>query len=89
MQAAEHHVYILECRDGSYYTGYTTDLVQRLRMHERGKGAKYTRGRGPFRVVYHEVFDKKTDAMRMEYEIKQWTRKEKEMFLADKEGGMS
>ncbi|MGY4691901.1 GIY-YIG nuclease family protein [Salibacterium sp. K-3] len=89
MKAVEHYVYILECGDGSFYTGYTTDLVQRLRMHEQGKGAKYTRGRGPFRLVYQQVFDSKTEAMRMEYEVKQWNRKDKEKFLRERNGGSS
>src|SRR5699024_3055419 len=52
---ANHLVYILQCGDGTLYTGYTTDLDHRLKMHASGKGAKYTRGRGPFIVVFTNV----------------------------------
>ncbi|MFZ4454499.1 GIY-YIG nuclease family protein [Salibacterium aidingense] len=81
MKAGNHYVYILECGDGSYYTGYTTNIEHRLRRHEQGKGAKYTRGRGPFRLVYQQSFATKTEAMRAEYELKQLARKEKEKIL--------
>lgn len=76
-----HLVYILKCNDGTYYTGYTNDLSRRLKMHESGKGAKYTRGRGPFEVVYKEYFPTKEQAMKREYEIKQLTRFEKEQLM--------
>ncbi|HLR02628.1 MAG TPA: GIY-YIG nuclease family protein [Virgibacillus sp.] len=73
----EHTVYILRCHDGSLYTGYTNDLEHRVRMHESGKGAKYTRGRGPFQVMYVETFPTKEKAMQREHAIKQLTRKGK------------
>ncbi|WP_138420016.1 GIY-YIG nuclease family protein [Aquibacillus sediminis] len=73
-----HYVYILHCKDGSYYTGYTNNLEHRLHMHEIGKGAKYTRGRGPFQLVYKQLFTSKRKAMQMEYKIKQLSRKEKQ-----------
>lgn len=72
-----HFVYMLKCKDDSLYTGYTIDLKQRLKMHEAGKGAKYTRGRGPFEVVYEEQLSTKETAMQREYAIKQLSRKEK------------
>jgi len=73
----EHIVYMLRCSDSSFYTGYTTDLEQRVKKHEEGKGAKYTRGRGPFQVVYIEKHETKEAAMKREYAIKQLSRKEK------------
>ncbi len=80
-----HYIYIVECKDGSWYTGYTTDIERRMKMHEQGKGAKYTRGRGPLSLVYHAAYETKTEAMRAEYELKQLTRKQKEAFVAGKD----
>lgn len=74
---AEHIVYILKCKDHTLYTGYTTDLEHRLMMHQDGKGAKYTRGRGPFQVMLVETYATKNEAMKREYAIKQLTRTEK------------
>jgi len=76
-KSKDHVVYILKCNDDSLYTGYTNDLKRRLKMHTEGKGAKYTRGRGPFQVVYLEKLSTKNEAMRREYQIKQLARKEK------------
>lgn len=76
-----HLVYVLECADGSYYTGYTTDLERRVREHEAGDGAKYTRGRTPVDVVHVEQFDSKSAAMSREYEIKQLSRRQKERLV--------
>lgn len=73
-----HHVYVLECSDGSYYTGYTTDVERRVAEHGAGDGAKYTRGRTPVELRYTESFESKSAAMRREYEIKQLSRAEKE-----------
>lgn len=70
MASGEHLVYVLKCQDGTLYTGYTNDLKHRIRMHEEGKGAKYTRGRGPFEIIYTYGFENKSDAMREEYRIK-------------------
>jgi len=72
-----HFVYMLKCKDDSLYTGYTINVAQRLKMHEEGKGAKYTRGRGPFEIVYEEQLLTKETAMQREYAIKQLSRKEK------------
>ena len=68
------YVYILECSDGTLYTGWTNNLDKRIEQHCNGTGAKYTRGRGPVRLVYHEEFNDKRDAMRREYEIKRYSR---------------
>ena len=70
----KHTVYILQCGDNTLYTGYTNDLKNRFKMHQEGNGAKYTRGRGPFQIVYEEKFATKEEAMRREYEIKQLSR---------------
>ncbi|QKY70878.1 GIY-YIG nuclease family protein [Lentibacillus sp. CBA3610] len=84
MENNEHIVYMLKCADDTLYTGYTNDLENRLRMHEEGKGAKYTRGRGPFQVVFRENFPTKEEAMQREHEIKQLTRKGKAQLIRDK-----
>jgi len=70
-------VYLLRCRDGSLYTGVTTDLERRLRMHHAGRGARYTRGRGPFVVVHVEEIGSRGDALRRELAIKRLRAAEK------------
>lgn len=71
------YVYILKCNDNTLYTGYTVDLDSRIETHNNGLGAKYTRGRLPVKLMYHEVLDSKSDAMKREYEIKQLSRASK------------
>ena len=71
------YTYILECKDGTYYTGWTNNLEKRLKDHNDGKGAKYTKARRPVTLIYYEEFEAKEDAMRREYAIKQMTRSEK------------
>lgn len=71
------YTYIVECRDKSLYTGWTTDLQHRIQMHNAGKGAKYTRSRGPVTLVYSECHETKTEAMKREAAIKKLTRREK------------
>lgn len=73
--------YILKCNDNSLYTGWTNDITHRLKMHNEGKGAKYTRGRGPVELVYLEEFETKQEAMSMEAKIKRLTRKEKLLLI--------
>lgn len=70
-------VYILRCEDNTLYTGITTDISHRTAVHNSGKGAKYTRGRLPVEVVYHEECADKSSALRRELEIKNMTRKGK------------
>lgn len=84
MEEHEHIVYILKCKDDTLYTGYTNDLEHRLKMHTNGKGAKYTRGRGPFQVMFVEKFPIKEEALQKEYKIKQLSRKEKFQLIRDK-----
>lgn len=70
--------YILRCGDGSLYTGITTDVEARLEVHRSGKGAKYTRGRGPLELVYREECGNHSDALKRELAIKALPRDEKE-----------
>ena len=70
-------VYILQCGDGTLYTGITDDLPRRLEMHRAGKGAKYTRGRAPLTLVYQEGAASYSEALKREYSIKQFSRAEK------------
>lgn len=74
----KNYVYILKCNDQTLYTGWTTDLDNRVSTHNRGKGAKYTRARLPVQLVYYETFEDKSSAMKREYEIKHLSRKDKE-----------
>ena len=73
--------YILKCNDNSLYAGWTNDITHRLKMHNEGKGAKYTRGRGPVELVYLEEFETKQEAMSREAKIKRLTRKEKLLLI--------
>lgn len=70
-------VYMLRCKDGSLYTGWTNDLKHRLAMHNSGRGAKYTRGRGPLKLVYSEELPDKEAALRRECAIKKLRREQK------------
>lgn len=67
-------VYMLECGDGSLYTGITDDFEKRFKAHREGKGAKYTRGRGPLKLRYMERCETHSDALRREYALKQLPR---------------
>ena len=79
------YTYIVQCSDGTLYTGWTTDVERRVRTHNSGKGAKYTRSRLPVTLVYYETYPTKQEAMRREGEIKQLTREEKERLIVNKE----
>ena len=68
------YTYILKCKDGSFYTGWTNNLEKRIKDHNAGKGAKYTKSRCPVELVYYETFDTKEEAMRREYAVKQLSR---------------
>ena len=71
------HVYIIECSDGSLYTGVTTDIERRMKQHNSGKAASYTRVRTPVRLVYNESHPDRSSALKREAEIKSWPRKKK------------
>lgn len=79
------YTYILKCKDGTLYTGWTTDLDRRVRMHNSGKGAKYTRGRRPVELVYYEEHETRQEAMQRECAIKKMSRKEKVAMIARKQ----
>ena len=79
------YTYILKCKDGSLYTGWTNDLEQRVAAHNTGKGAKYTKARRPVELVYFEEFETKEQAMKREYAIKQMARKDKLELVRRKE----
>ena len=74
-------VYILECNDGTLYTGWTNDVDKRLKAHNEGKGAKYTRGRRPLKLVYIENLESKSEALTRENKIKAMTRNEKKQLI--------
>ena len=71
------YVYMLRCRDGSLYTGWTNDLVKRLKAHNSGSSSKYTRTRLPAELVYFEEWESKEAAMSREWHIKRLSREEK------------
>jgi putative endonuclease len=71
------YVYILECADKTLYVGWTFDLAGRLEQHNAGKGAKYTRARLPVTLVYREALPDASSAMKREYGLKQFSRKQK------------
>ena len=77
------YMYVVECRDGSYYTGYTTDVKKRVAVHNSGKGAKYTRARVPVKLIYAQGFDSKEEAMSAEALLKRKKRPQKESYLND------
>ena len=79
-------LYILRCGDGSLYTGITTDVEARLETHRAGKGAKYTRGRGPLELVYSEECGTHSEALKRELRIKSMTRDEKERTIRSQHG---
>lgn len=77
------YTYIVECADGSLYCGWTNDLEKRIMDHNAGKGAKYTKTRLPVKLVYHETFDTKEEAMSREWHIKQLSRSKKEVLITN------
>ena len=72
-----HYVYILRCSDNTLYTGWTTDLIQRIKVHNTGHGAKYTRSRLPVSLAYYECFSTKSEALKRERAIKKLPRAKK------------
>ncbi len=85
---SDHHVYVIECADGSLYTGYTTDVERRVAEHDAGEGAKYTRGRTPVTLRHVESFDSRSVALSREHAIKSLSRAEKERLVkeSDRDG---
>ena len=85
---SDHHVYVIECADGSLYTGYTTNVERRVAEHDAGEGAKYTRGRTPVTLRHVESFDSRSVALSREHAIKSLSRAEKERLVkeSDRDG---
>jgi putative endonuclease len=71
------YVYLLRCADGTLYCGWTTDLAARVKTHNSGKGAKYTRSRLPAELVYYETYEDRHEALRREWQLKRLPRAEK------------
>lgn len=83
MNNNRYFVYILRCRDGSLYTGYTVNIEHRLAEHNQGRGSKYVRSRLPAVLVYYEIYDSKETAMSREAELKKLPRKKKLQLVND------
>ncbi len=77
------YVYIVECADGSLYTGWTVNVEQRVKVHNAGRGARYTRMHGPVKLVYAEEQPDRVAAMKRELEIKRWPRAKKLKLISD------
>lgn len=77
-------VYLLRCKDNTLYCGYTNNLENRVKVHNLGKGSKYTRGRIPVKLVYVEKFSSKSSALKREYAIKQFSKNDKEELIKSK-----
>ena len=81
MEEPHNYTYILRCKDGSLYTGWTNRIRKRLMDHNNGNGAKYTRGRGPVELAYLEISDTKQEAMQKEFAYKRLAKDEKEQLI--------
>ena len=75
------YTYIVRCRDGTLYTGWTNNLEKRMEAHNSGKGARYTKSRRPVKLVYYEEFETKEEAMSREYAIKHMKKSKKEKLI--------
>lgn len=85
MNQATYSLYIVRCRDDSYYTGIATDVGRRLREHEQGRrGAKYLSGRGPLRLVFTVAVGDRSSASQLEYQVKKLTRAKKQLLIDGK-----
>ncbi|WP_338247361.1 GIY-YIG nuclease family protein [Dictyobacter halimunensis] len=81
MNSALHYVYIVRCVDGTLYTGYATDVARRVATHNAGKGARYTRARLPVELLASWEFATKNEALRIEYALKRWPRRQKLLLI--------
>lgn len=81
MTEQTHYFYLARCADGSLYAGTCVDLAAREAKHNDGTGAKYTRARGPVKIIYHETFVTLSDARKREAEVKKWSKSEKETLI--------
>jgi len=78
-------LYILKCRDGSFYTGITNDLERRLKMHQAGKASRYTRTRGPVEMLYSETCGDRSSALIRECEVKEWPKEKKAALITEEQ----
>jgi putative endonuclease len=76
-------LYILKCRDGTLYTGITTDLPRRVRQHNDGRASRYTRSRLPAKLIFSEPCRNRSQALKREYAMKRLSRKEKKAYIRD------
>ena len=76
-----HYVYIVRCADNTLYTGYARDPRKRADVHNAGRGARYTTGRGPVSLVYSEAFGSRGEALKREHQLKGWPRRKKEALI--------
>ena len=81
MKETQNYTYLLTCRDGSFYCGWTNHLQERVKAHNEGRGAKYTKSRRPVCWAYYEGFANKEEAMKREWAIKKLSRREKERLV--------
>ena len=77
------YVYIVECANGTLYTGWTVNVEQRVKVHNAGRGARYTRMHGPVKLVYFEELPDRVAAQKRELEIKRWPREKKLKLIID------
>ncbi|WP_163655554.1 GIY-YIG nuclease family protein [Listeria sp. PSOL-1] len=84
-KSSEHFFYVLQCSDGSYYGGYTTDVVRREKEHNAGIRCKYTKTRRPVKMIHFEKFTTRSEATKAESYFKHLTRRAKEVYLAKEE----
>ena len=84
MELTNSYMYVVKCVDNTLYTGYTTDLVRRIKAHNNKKGAKYTRVRVPVTLIYYEEFGTKSEATKAENAFKKFTRQQKEQYIIEK-----
>ena len=82
--AKMNYVYLLQCADGSYYCGWTTDPMKRTEQHNRGRGAKYTRSRLPVALVYCEAYEDRHEALSREWHLKRLSREEKKKLIRER-----
>jgi len=78
---AKFYVYIVECQDGTYYTGYTNDLAERIKLHNKGYGAKYLRGKGPVNLVYAKEYHYYKNVLHAERKLKGLRRSQKDALI--------
>lgn len=76
-----YYIYILLCKDGSFYTGSTNDIEKRFKDHTEGHGARYTKSHKPIKIIYKEEFTNKSEALKREAEIKKLSKKDKEKLI--------